>query len=315
MICLIYFNVYIDMIYVLIMELRQLQYFLAVAETLHFGRAAKRMNISQPPLSMQIRNLEDELGFRLFKRSSRKVEATPAGRLFAGEVTRILGQLEAAVETARSADKGETGRLSMACISPAMDTFLPSAVRSFRERNPGIVLSIKELTTNQQLKALYTDQIQVGFLRLFDHDLKNLCSRVVWKEPHVVAIPKGDALCSKSKISLCDLKSKPMIIYPRPSQPALYDRVMAHCRMAGFVPEIVQEAETKHATTALVAAGIGVSIVPASSRNFRKQDVVYRPVIDALPEIEISMVWRGDDDAPVLERFLSHMKDKAQSQN
>ncbi len=295
------------MIYVSIMELRQLRYFAAVAEELHFGRAARRMNISQPPLSMQIRNLEEELGLSLFRRTSRSVTLTPEGRLFYDDVSKILKQLGTAVDTVQKAAKGQAGSLSMAFVSPAMDTFLPAAVHSFRRHRPGIVLSFEELATNDQLKALRESRIQVGFLRLFHHDLKDLRTQVIWTESYVVALPKGHPLGGKSRINLCDLEGTPMIMYPRASQPALYDRIMGICQKAGFAPDVSQEAMTKHTTTALVAAGMGAAIVPASSENFRKDGIVYRPINDALPRVEISMVWRADEESAALSCFLNHM--------
>jgi DNA-binding transcriptional LysR family regulator len=292
------------------MELRQLQYFVAVAEELHFGRAARRVNISQPPLSIQIRNLEDELGVRLFERTSRCVELTEAGRVFLEEVRGILGKLESAMEVTRDTAKGCIGRIAVGFVGPAMDNFLPAAIRSFSLQNPGIILTLIELSTNEQLESLYSGQIEVGFARIYHHELKNLCCEVVWHESYVLALPEGHHLETQQRIALSDLKGQPMIMYPRRIQPALYDSIIKSCEVAGFTPKVSQEARTKHTTTALVAAGLGVAIVPESSKALRRKGVIYLPITDALPTVEIAMVWRDGSDSPILKRFLNFIKQK-----
>ena len=292
------------------MELRQLIYFVAVAEELHFGRAAKRVNISQPPLSMQIRNLEEDLGTRLFKRTSRRVELTEAGRVFLDEVRGILGKIESAVEATRDTAKGCIGRIAVGFIGPAMDTLLPNAIRSFHQHNPGIVLTLSELSTNEQLEALYSEQIQVGFVRIYHHGLKDLSSEVVWQEPYVLALPEGHHLAQKRRIDLSELDGQPMIMYPRNIQPLLYDSIVKSCEQAGFTPKVSQEVRTKQTTTALVAAGLGVAIVPESSKTIQRKGVIYLPIADPLHAVEIAMVWRTADDSPVLKRFLGSIKHK-----
>jgi DNA-binding transcriptional LysR family regulator len=290
------------------MELRQLHYFVAVAEELHFGRAARRVNISQPPLSMQIRNLEEELGVRLFTRTSRRVELTEAGRFFLNEVQGILGNIESAVETAREAASGSIGRLAVGFIGPAMDTFLPVSIRNFRRHNPGIILTLSELITSEQIESLYSGRIQVGFVRIYHHELKDLCSEIVWQEPYVLALPERHPFAAKRAIALSELKGQPMIMYPRSIQPSLYDNILKCCEMAGFKPKISQEARTKHTTTALVAAGLGVAIVPDSSKLLHRDGVVYLPITDSLPTVKIAMIWRASNDSPVLKRFLDNVK-------
>ncbi|GBC62264.1 LysR family transcriptional regulator [Desulfonema ishimotonii] len=286
------------------MELRQLRYFMAVAEERHFGRAAKRVCISQPPLSMQIRNLEAEIGVQLFRRTTRRVELTEAGAAFLREVRSVTEKLEAAVETARRVAGGAAGRISVGFVGPAMDAFLPGVIREFREHAPGVILSLAEMDTRAQLDALGAGRIQAGFVRLFRHELPGLRAEPIFREPYVLAFPPGHRLADYECVPLAALKGEPMILYPRQIQPALYDRIMAACAEAGFSPDIVQEAVTKKTTLALVAAGLGLALVPESSAQFRPADLLYRPVSGPLPMVEIALVRKKDAHAPALDRFI-----------
>lgn len=289
------------------MELRQLNYFIAVAEELHFSRAAKRVNISQPPLSIQIRNLEEELGADLFKRTSRSVELTEAGRYFLNECREILKNIQSAVETTKKIAIGSIGQLEIGTIGPAMDTFLPAIIQDFNRNNPGIVLTIRELITNKQIEYLNSGQIQVGFARIYHHELKELSHKIVWREPYVLAVPETHPFMSKRSIFLHELKGQAMIMYPRSVQPLLYDTIVKFCELAGFKPKISQEANTKYTTCALVAAGLGVAIVPESSKKIYREGVNYLPITDSLPMVEFSMVWKQNNDSPVLKRFFKSM--------
>lgn len=286
------------------MELRQLKYFAAVAEELHFGRAAKRMNISQPPLSMQIRNLEEELGIRLFNRTSRQVELTAAGEVFLTRVKQILSALDSAVESARQAGHGNIGRLAVGFIGPAMDVFLPEIIRGFQNRYPKITLTLTESGTRRQIEDLYAGRIQVGFARLYRHEPAGLADLVIRRESYVLAVPCDHPLAGKKKVVLSQLKNEPFIMYPRSVQPQLYDSMMACFKNSGFTPKIVQEARTKHTTIALVVAGLGVAVVPSSSKCIGRKGVVFLDLDASLPHIEISMLWRQTDKNPVLDRFV-----------
>jgi DNA-binding transcriptional LysR family regulator len=296
------------------MELRQLYYFVAVAEELHFGRAARRLNISQPPLSMQIRKLEDELNVRLFKRTSRCVELTEAGQFFLNEVRRILDNIDSAINIAKEAARGSIGKLSVGFVGPAIDTFLPDIIQTFRLQNPGIVLTLSESGTNEQIEALKVGRIQVGFARIYQHVLKDICSEVIWQEPYVLALPESHPFAAGGEIALSELKGQPMIMYPRIMQPSLYDSILRCCEVAGFKPKVLQEARTKHTTIALVAAGLGAAIVPESSRMLRSEGVIYLPIKDYLPVVEISMIWKAGDDSQVLLKFLDTVKDNNRDQ-
>ncbi|QTA92622.1 Transcriptional activator protein, LysR family [Desulfonema magnum] len=290
------------------MELKQLQYFVTVAEELRSRRAEKRVHIFRTPLGMQIRNLEDELGVQLFYRTSRSLKLTEIGYIFLEEAKLILEKIKTATEMVRSTAKGNTGRIAAGFAGPAMDAFLPGAVREFRRLYPRVTLSLNELSTNAQFDALHSGRIQVGFMRLFHHDIGTLRARVLIREPYVLALPYDHPLAEKQRVSLANLKDIPVIIYPRNIQPELYDGIIASCEVAGFTPNITQEAVTKQTSIALVAAGIGIAFVPASSANLRRPGVVYRPVADELPKVEISMVWQKEKATPLLGRFLEVMR-------
>lgn len=295
------------------MELRQLRYFAAVAEELHFGRAAKRMNISQPPLSMQIRNLEEELGTRLFNRTSRQVELTSAGEVFLVRVVQILAALDGAAESARQAGQGNIGRLAVGFIGPAMDAFLPEIIRGFQSRYPKITLALSELGTSRQIEDLYSGKIQIGFARLYRHKPDGLAVQVIWQEPYVLAVPSDHPFARQEKIALSQLKNEPFIMYPRSVQPQLYDSMIACFKKSGFTPNIVQEARTKHTTIALVAAGLGLAVVPSSSRLIGRKGVLFLNIDASLPHIEISILWREKDKNPVLARLVTFATQYQQS--
>ena len=276
---------------------------LAVAEELHFGRAAARMHISQPPLSMQIRNLEEELGVRLFNRTSRQVELTAAGKVFAKASEQILAELDRACERARQVDKGKTGHLVVGFVGPAMDTFLPGLIRGFRTAHPGIELTLEACGTAEQIQALEAKRLDIGFARLFQAGPDGIASRSVFKEPYVLAVPENHPFSTRKTTGLCELQGEPFIMYPRRSHPRLYDQFFACFERAGFTPNIVQEARTKQTTAALVAAGLGLAILPSSSRRLA-QGMAILEIEDPLPKVDISMVWREKSTCSALTRLV-----------
>ncbi len=293
------------------MEFRQLEYFIAVAEELHFGRAARRMNISQPPLSMQIKNLEEELGARLFHRTSRRVELTRAGRVFLRGAREVLKKaVDTAAET-RDVALGNAGRISVGFVGPAMEGGLPRALRLFRERHPRIKLALNELATSEQLKAITAGRLQVGFIRPFEHDLSGFRSEPLWQEPYTLVMRPESPLSKRKRVPLEALREEPLIMFPRSEHPGLYDRLTESFLKAGFQPRISQEARTKHTTVALVAAGIGVALVPESTARLSRQDIVHRPVDGDLPMVEISMVWSPEGGEPSVERFIQTVLESA----
>lgn len=290
------------------MELRHLRYFVAVAEELHFGRAAARLHISQPPLSMQIRDLEREVGCPLLRRSKRKVELTDAGVAFLEEARFVLARVDQAVEKSRGIASGTAGRLSVGLISMAMDAFLTPVVREFGRECPWVRLSLSEMSTNELLDALHAGRLHVGFPRLYGHDLRGLESEMVLRERYVLAIPQSHPLATRRRISLPSLEGVNLILSPRPVQPRVYDRIVESCRREGFDPEITHETVSRRTSMSLVSAGLGVSIVTASSQNVPWPGVVYRPIDADWPIVEIAAVWRRGDDQPALGRFLSAVR-------
>lgn len=286
------------------MELRHLRYFVAVAEELHFGRAAKRLHLAQPSLSQQIRQLEEHLGVELLLRSNkRRVRLTEAGAVLLGEARSTLARVERAAESARRAGRGEVGRLAVGFVPSATDDVLPDILRTFRERFPVVGLVLHELTTPEQAEALRDERIQVGFCRPPVGD-GSLACEIVLREPLVAALPEGHRLCAGSEVPLRSLAGEPFVLFPRESAPAFHDRIVGVCRRAGFEPEVAQEAIQMHTIASMVAVGMGVALVPASLQNLRRKGVVYKPLRGGAPAAEIAAIWRPEDPSPVLQRFL-----------
>jgi DNA-binding transcriptional LysR family regulator len=284
------------------MELRHLHYFIAVAEELNFSRAAERLHIAQPPLSQQIRQLEAELGFELFHRTKRKVRLTAAGMVFFEEVQKILQQLEKAIQIGRQTSRGEVGQLAIGFASSAAHNVLPEILQAFRTEFPNVTLQLRELTTDQQLQWLEQGRIDIGFVRppvLGD----NLKHEVIFEEPLILALPETHSLCSQERVSLRSLCQTPFILFPRDLAPGLYDPIISLCLQAGFSPILAQEATQMQTIVSLVAAEMGVAIVPASMQNLQRSGVVYKLLQETTPMVAIALIWRHSP-SPTVERFL-----------
>lgn len=284
-------------------DLRHLRYFLVVAEELHFSRAAERLDIAQPPLSQMIRRLEHELGVSLFHRTKRQVALTDAGAVFREEAKRTLAQAERAIRCVRRANRGELGRLTVGFIGSAAYSVLPSVVRRFRERYPDVDLTLQELSTIQQVRALRDGQLQVGFLRPFGQEPTLRC-KVILQEPLVIALPERHRLSPQAKIPMKTLADEPFILFPRALAPELYDQVIGLCQRARFSPHVVQEAMQLPTIVSLVAAGIGVAVIPASLRNLGRTGVSYRAIREPTPKAELVVAWRAERPSALLESFL-----------
>ncbi|HEY9696211.1 MAG TPA: LysR substrate-binding domain-containing protein [Trichocoleus sp.] len=284
-------------------ELRHLRYFIAVAEELHFGRAAERLHMAQPPLSQQIRQFEAELGFQLFYRTKRSVQLTEAGETFLLEARKLLRQLDQAVQTGRQVSRGEKGQLAIGFVSSAAYNVLPGILQSARTYLPEVKLELHELTTDQQLQWLSESRIDVGFIRppIDDSFLQTM---TILEEPLVVALPENHSLIHQSCISLLSISSAPFILFPRLLAPGLYDQIISLCQQSGFSPNVVQEAIQMQTIISLVAAEIGIAIVPISLQNLQRTGVVYRSLIEPTPKAQIAIVWRKDDRSAVIQRFL-----------
>jgi DNA-binding transcriptional LysR family regulator len=287
------------------MELRQIRYFVAVAEELHFGRAAARVHIAQPALSRQIRALEEQMGVRLFERDRRRVALTAAGASFLDESKLVLGQLDRAVEAARRADRGELGSLRIGYVPAVVGTSLPEIVRAFRKRFPGVDVRLQEMNPAMQVDALLAERVDVGFVRGPVHE-PALAVQTVLEEPLVAALPLGHRLGRHKRLAVAMLAGEPFVLQARSRGPGSHDQILAVCRSAGFSPRVVQEGSQLD-LLALVASGAGVAIVPASLRAIRRAGVLYRPFIER-PKTRLDMVWRKNAGSPVLREFLKDMR-------
>ncbi|HZT30671.1 MAG TPA: LysR family transcriptional regulator [Bryobacteraceae bacterium] len=289
------------------MELRHLRYFVALAEELHFGRAAERLHIAQPALSQQIRRLEEELGVSLLQRTKRRVRLTAPGAAFLEPARSTLAHAHEAARAAQLASRGDTGSLVMGFVTSALYGVFPDIIRVFRERYRDVRLTLHELPIVQQMEWLRNGRIQVSFLRppVDDHDLH---VRTISKESWVVALPESHALAQRSRVPLRALSEDQFILFPRELAPSLYDQLLGVYLKAGFSPHVALEAQMQ-AIVSLVAAGVGVALVPSSLQNLRRKGLVYRPLQGAFPKVELAVAWRRDDLSPVLERFLKVVRE------
>jgi DNA-binding transcriptional LysR family regulator len=285
------------------MDLRHMRYAVAVADELHFARAAARLHIAQPPLSKQIKDLEDELGVRLFERTNRRVRLTDAGAAFVAEARRTLASAERAADAARRAARGETGRLALGYVSSASYQLLPAIVRAFRKRAPDVTLVLEEMSSGEQTRALAVGTLDLGFVRRPPPLEPGLVGTVVRREPIVLALPRDHALAGLKMIRLKDLAREPFVVFPARPRPSWADVAIDLCRRAGFEPHIAQEAVEMASALSLVAAGIGVTLVPASVRTVRRPGVVFRPITPA-PTTELVVVRRAGAPSELVARFL-----------
>jgi DNA-binding transcriptional LysR family regulator len=285
------------------MELRHLRYFVTLAEELHFGRAAERLHIAQPPLSQQIRQLETELGFDLFHRTKRTVQLTQAGQIFLAEVQQILKQLEQAIQIGQKTSRGEVGQLVIGFISSASYNILPKILRSFRSQIPGVALELRELTTNQQTQWLRDGRIDVGFVRPPVEE-NQFCTETIFQETLIVALPEEHPLAKQPDISLSSLCGEPFIMFSRIYAPGLYDTLISLCQQAGFSPMVAQEAIQMQTIVSLVAAQMGIAIVPASLQQLQRTGVVYKSLQQPTPQVAINLIWRSQDSSATVQRFL-----------
>ncbi|WP_447594532.1 LysR family transcriptional regulator [Aquipseudomonas campi] len=288
------------------MELRHLRYFVAVAETLHFSRAAEQLGISQPPLSQQIQALEEEVGARLFERTNRRVELTDAGRLFLDEARLALAQVEKARQVARRAQQGELGELKIGFTASAPFTStITGSIFAFRQAYPDVHLNLLEMSSGEVVEALQEKALQVGVIRPFTLP-DTVRSVELFRDP-LVAVLREDhplAVGSEEGLSIAALAQEPFVFFPRTFGTGLYDQLIALSRQAGFSPRIVQEASEAMTIIGLVAAGLGVSMLPASFRRTRVEGVVYRTLLDPGATSAIWLVLNRDERSPLALSFV-----------
>ena len=279
---------------------------MAVAEELSFNRAAMRLHMAQPPLSAQIKNLEEDLGVLLFERSSRGVRITDAGEVLLEEARRIFVQVDQTESLVRRVGRGEVGRLTLGFVPSASNEALPPILGLFGERFPGVELFLREMRPDLVVRRLHEHQVDAGLLYLPLED-PSLGIERVSREPLVLALPEKHPLASEPQVDLSSLADEPFILPARYRRmPGLYGQVTEACRQAGFVPRAVQkDVWLMQTIVGLVAGGTGVALVPASLRNLRRKGVVYRPVGGLTPTVELGVIWRKDDRGAVLNSFLN----------
>lgn len=297
------------------MELRHLRYFVAVAEELHFGRAAERVGIAQPPLSQQIKALEEEIGVQLLSRTKRRVELTAGGRVFLSEAGKILAQTDLAVRAAQRAARGEMGELKVGFVSGAVYGEVPAIFRLMRTRYPDVALVLQDLTSEEQVEAIQAHRLDVGLVRPPVIGAESLVMEVIWREPLVVVLPEAHRLTGQSEIAMEDLAGEPFLQIPRQLAPGFYDLFIRTCAQAEFFPKIVQEARTTQTIVSLIAVGMGISIVPASLESLQRTGVVYRPLASPVPSTELAVIRRPEDGNPALRRFLEIIWEVAAERN
>jgi DNA-binding transcriptional LysR family regulator len=286
-------------------ELRRLRYFLAVAEELHFGRAAERVGIAQPALSQQIRRLEEEVGVPLFHRTKRSVELTVAGRAMEPEARRALASVEQAMEVARRAARGEVGHLTVGFVETAATALVPQAVQRFRADFPGVALTLRELPVSAQLEGLHAGTLDVGIVRP-PFDPAGLEIAQVQEEPFVVAVAASSELAARRRLSPRELAGLPLVLLAREVVPGLHDQVIGLLQEHGGAT-IAQEATSIQAVLGLVAAGLGASLVPDSVRTLERHGVAFVPLHPS-PRSRLVAISRRADRSPLVARFVGAME-------
>ncbi|MFZ6874031.1 LysR family transcriptional regulator [Undibacterium sp. Di27W] len=294
------------------MELRHLKYFIAVAEELHFTRAAERLHIGQPPLSHAIQMLEADIGAQLLERSKRWVRLTEAGKLFLKDARHILALAEQASENARRAQRGETGELRIGfTFSTPFTPLFAAVINSYRQQYPDVTLSLREMTTNKQLEALDQRSLDVGFIRPpEDGELARGVSsplrfRKLREDALVAVLPSTHPLAKKKKVSMKDLAQESFIMYPPSAGTGIYPHILRLCRAAGYAPKIVQEANDASTIIGLVAAGCGVSVLIGSFYSIHFDGICYRPIADAGASTSLLLAQRKGEVSPLVEAFVS----------
>jgi DNA-binding transcriptional LysR family regulator len=275
------------------MELRHLRYVVMLAETLHFGRAAERLNLSQPPLSHQIRQLEEELRIKLFHRTKRQVQLTEAGRMFVQEARVILAQAAHAANLASRVDQGEVGQLTIGVAGPADAPIFVDILRTFAQRYPKVRIVLRNMSSLDQTQAISEERLHLGFVALPVDDA-GLTTETVMRQSIMVALPPEHPLAKRQRVPLTALSGEPQIMFARSNGPRFFDAVLAACREAGFSMNIAHEVDNLYTACALVAAGLGVCLVPAGVQDsHRTSSMVLRPVTPALHiDMHIALAYK-----------------------
>jgi DNA-binding transcriptional LysR family regulator len=290
------------------MDLRQLRYYIVVAEELHFGRAAERLKMTQPALSKQIMVLEKDIGVQLMSRTKRVVQLTHAGQAFLNRARFLLTQSEEMIQVARRTARGEEGQLTLGVTPPATQ-IVPDLLRGFRNRFPKVELNLSLLTTESQVVALNQRQIDIGFLHP-PIDARGLDLYPVHEEDFIAVLPKDHRLLKYEKIPLAQFAGESFIILPRHESPVLYDQFVQFCQKLGFQPNIVKEVLDLQTRLCLIAAGVGISFVSEGLHEAVGANVVCRPLEYCPIKQKLAAAWRQDATAPAIHSFLALMQEQ-----
>ncbi|PUA20361.1 LysR substrate-binding domain-containing protein [Glaciimonas sp. PCH181] len=290
------------------MEFRHLKYFIAVAQEKNFGRASVSLNISQPPLTRQIQQLEDEIGVQLFIRTPKGVELTPAGELLLQEGQNILSLIEQTTERTRRAGQGKLGRIDIGIFGSGTLDVIPKLLLRFRSTYPDVNVVLHTMTKSEQITAIRQRRITVGFNRLLE-PYPDLGTELVVTEAIIVALNAQHPLAVEEAIPLQALRNEPMVMFPTGTRPNFMDKVVDLCRGEGFLPVVSQAVGDAVTGLALVASGFGISMVAESATSLQLPGVVYRPLKNAPHAVvDLSCVYRQDDQSPILKSFLEVVK-------
>lgn len=292
------------------MELRQLRYFIAVAEEEHFGRAAEKLGMAQPPLSQQIKKLEEEMGVLLFRRSSRRVALTTEGQAFACTVRKTLAAMERGVDQVRMMARGEKARLRVGFIASAAHSEFPKAVALFRRKHPDILLDLREMHSIHQYQKLKKGELDAGLLMFFQSEITGLECHSFLKEPYMLAVRRDHPLARSCSLDIRSLHRENFVMYPRWNHPTTYDTIMSRFERLGVEPAIVQESTTLQTKLALIASGMGIGLLPCRMQATCPPEVRMIP-FDWRGEplmSELRVAWRYSGQSPVLESFLDVMR-------
>ncbi len=287
-------------------KLHQLRYFVAVADELHFRRAAERLHMSQPPLSEAIRELEAVVGTALFVRSRRRVALTPAGEALSRDARALLAGLDQALDTAARIGAGQSGQLRLSFVGSALYGIVPDLVRTFSVERPDIVLRLQERSTTDQIAALVAGELDVGFVRS-PAVTDELSVETILREATIAALPAGHPLSLLKRVPIARLAGLPFILFPRAQAPELHDAITMAVARGGRAARIVQEVPEMGTIVGLVASGMGVSLVPASVQALARAGVAYRPVAGA-PRADLAMVTRRSDRSPMVRAFVDAVR-------
>jgi DNA-binding transcriptional LysR family regulator len=290
------------------MDLRHLKYFIAVAEELNIGRAALRLCISQPPLTRQIQQLEEELGVQLFIRTPRGVELTQAGEMFREEATNIRALVEQAIERTKRAGQGKLGRLDIGIFGTGILGTIPRLLQLFRDTNPDVVVSLHTLSKSEQIEALRQRRITIGFNRMLA-PLPDITTELIMREPLYLVINEAHPLSRLESVPFMEVAKYPLVLFPSGARPNFVDRIIMLCQNMGVTPQISQVVGDAVTGMALVAGGFGMTIVPKSATTISLPGIVCRPFRDAISAtVDLSCIYRTDDHSPILQAFLASVQ-------